>query len=121
MGMKSRKHIVLKAVLIVLGLLIGWWHFRLSLQTIFLMRDEKLLLTAVLLGPFSTLPVVVIGVFRPKLAGVWLVLSGAAFMCLSAIAGPMDTQQMKTGLLLFLLPMCLLGTGFMGLARAQKA
>ena len=47
-----------KPALLVVGTVLGLWHCLISLQTIFVMKDEWLLLFGVVFGPLLTLPAV---------------------------------------------------------------
>jgi hypothetical protein len=49
---------VVKPALLVVGTVLGLWHCLISLQTIFVMKDEWLLLFGVVFGPLLTLPAV---------------------------------------------------------------
>ncbi|HWS17574.1 MAG TPA: hypothetical protein VN223_06145, partial [Candidatus Elarobacter sp.] len=68
----------LKPTLLIVGLVIGTWQCFISLQTIFVMRGEWLLLIALIIGPLSIIPAVVVGLWRPRLSGWWLISAGIA-------------------------------------------
>jgi len=108
---------VLKRVLFITGLVIGAWQGFISLQTIFVMREEWLLLVALIIGPLSIIPAVVLGMWRPRLSGGWLISAGIAFSVVVAVHSGVETVQIQTAFLHFSLPMILLGAGFIWVAK----
>jgi hypothetical protein len=109
----------LKLILLITGVIIGTWQSFISLQTIFVMRNEWLLLIALIIGPLSIIPAVAVSVWRPRSSGWWLISAGIAFSVVVAFHSGIETVQIQTASFLFSLPMILLGTGFVWVAKTH--
>lgn len=102
----------LKVVLLIAGVLIGSWQGFVGLQTIFVMKEEWLLLIALIIGPFSILPAVLVSMWRPRFGGWWLICAGVGFSLLALLHPGLEISQLKSAAFRFSLPMVLLGIGF---------
>jgi len=107
----------LKLILLMAGVLIGTWQGFISLQTIFVMKDEWLLLIALIIGPLSVIPVLVVSRWRPRLGGWWLIIAGIIFFALTLLHRGIEIGQIENSFFLFSLPMILLGAGFIWVAK----
>ena len=107
----------LKVALFIIGIVIGAWQGFISLQTIFVMRDEWLLLIALIIGPLSIIPAVVLSLWKPRLGGSWLIIAGIGFSVVVAAHSGAEMVQLQTAFLHFSLPMILLGVGFIWIAK----
>jgi hypothetical protein len=107
----------LKLILLMAGVLIGTWQAFVSLQTIFVMKNEWLLLVALIIGPLSVVPAAVVSIWRPRLGGWWLVSAGIAFFVIASLHAGIEIGQITTAFSLFSLPMILLGAGFIWIAK----
>ena len=110
----------LKLILLVVGVIVGTWQCFISLQTIFVMRDEWPLLVALLIGPLSIIPAVLVGLWRPRSSGWWLISGGIAFFALTSLHKGIESVQIENAFFLFSLPMILLGAGFIWAAKGHR-
>jgi hypothetical protein len=110
-----------KMAVLIAGVLIGAWQSFISLQTIFVMRDEWLLLVALIIGPLSIIPAVVVSIWKPRLSGWWLISGGIALSGVVALHSGVEAVQIQTALFLYSLPMMLLGVGFVLVAKLGSA
>jgi hypothetical protein len=110
----------LKPILLIVGVIIGTWQGFISLQTIFVMKDEWLLLVTLIIGPLSIIPAVLVSMWRSRLGGWWLISAGIAFFALTLLHRGIESGQIKTAFFLFALPIVLLGVGFVWVARRSR-
>jgi hypothetical protein len=110
----------LKLILLMAGVLIGTWQAFISLQTIFVMKDEWLLLTALIIGPLSVIPALAVSIWRSRLAGWWLISAGIAFFVLTLLHRGIEIGQIENSFSHFSFPMILLGAGFIWVAKADS-
>jgi hypothetical protein len=111
---------VLKPILLLVAVVIGAWEGFISLQTIFVMKNESLLLMALIIGPLSIIPAAAVSMWRSQLAGRWLIGAGIAFFAITSLHRGIEIGQIKTALFLFSLPMILLGVGFIWVAKVES-
>jgi hypothetical protein len=107
----------LKVAFFIIGIVIGAWQGFISLQTMFVMRDEWLLLIALIIGPLSIIPAVVLSLWKPRLGGSWLIIAGIVFFVVVAAHSRVEMAQIQTAFLHFSLPMLVLGIGFIWIAK----
>jgi hypothetical protein len=107
----------LRLILAIAGVIIGLWQGFISLQTIFVMKNEWLLLIALIIGPLSIIPAVAVSMWRPGLGGWWLISAGVTFFVIASLHRGIEITQIRTAFFLFSLPMILLGVGFVWLAK----
>ena len=72
------KRQIISIGLISLCIIIGFWHLRLGMKALFVLRQDEPITSWITLccGPLSTLPAVIFALYRKKLGGVWLILGG---------------------------------------------
>ena len=102
---------IVKLLLVASGLTIGIWYAFLTLQTIFVMRDEWVLLAGLVVGPLSVLPAIVVSIWRPRAAGKWLLAAATAFLVITCTHRGVDGHQVGMSVTKFVLPMVALGVG----------
>jgi hypothetical protein len=110
----------LKAILLIVGFIIGTWQGFISLQTIFVMRHEWLLLIALIIGPLSIIPAVVVSIWRARLGGWWLISAGIAFFAITIFHEGIESGQIESAFFLFALPIILLGLGLVWVAKTHS-
>ena len=104
----------LKIGLFLTGFAIGVWHHVVGMTSIFVFKGTESLFVwlAMILGPLSTLPAVIVSWFRPKIGGYWLV--GGALVCVLSIGigEELTLKQMGIWFLKVSAPMLAIGVGF---------
>jgi hypothetical protein len=113
-----------KYILYILAIVVGLYHFWLTVKAIFVFRNNEPLSLWVftLTGPLSTLPASIVGIFDKRIGGAWLV-GGAVVSFVAAIitAGPKaDFPEGLWFLRTYSGPMFVLGIAFMGLHYWQQ-
>jgi hypothetical protein len=116
MNQKMKKSIT--GVIFIIAFVVGLYHLRLGLTAIFVFKNNEPLSSwiCIISGPLSTLPATITAIFNKKLAGFWLVLGGI----LSFATILPDREHMLSILVVFAVPMILIGLTFIGIASANK-
>lgn len=112
---------VVKAALAVIGTAVGLWHCFISLQTIFVMKDEGLLVLGLVFGPLLTLPAVLSSAWKPRVGGWILTVAACVFLLTSVLHYGIELYQIGVAIAQFVLPMALLGVGFIWCSEEQLA
>lgn len=112
---------LLKPVLAVVGVAIGLWHAYGAAMGFFTASDQEahspLFWVAILCGPGSSLLAVLVGLVKPKPAGIWLISGGILSALAATLANPEPLETLLASVFLFAGPMAALGYGFLVLAR----
>jgi hypothetical protein len=116
MNQKMKK--IITGIIFIIAFAVGLFHLRLGLTAIFVFKNNEPLSSwiCIISGPVSTLPATITAIFNKKLAGFWLVLGGI----LSFAAILPDREHMLTALVIFAVPMILIGVAFIVIAAANK-
>lgn len=99
----------------IIGFVIGAWHLRYALTAIFLFKEDEPWTSWAYMfsGPLSTFPVIIISLFKRKLAGIWLalgsILSTSIFIVsekganeyLLSVAGKVTLPMLILGIIMF--------------------
>ena len=75
--MMSKRQIIFIG-LIILSIIVSIWHLRLGMKALFVFRQDEPITSwvAIFCGPLSTLPAIMIALFKNKIGGSWLILGG---------------------------------------------
>lgn len=106
-------------ILTVAGVAVGVWQFRLATQAIFVFRSGEPLTSwiAMLCGPVSTLPAVVLSLFRKRAGAYWLV-AGSLISFVAFLLGEGGiTENIFPFLWMMATPMLLIGVAMIILTR----
>ena len=117
MGNDSLRVGVLRPALLVVGTVLGLWHCFVSLQSIFVMKDEWLLLFGVVFGPLLTLPAVLTSAWKPRIGGWILTVAAGVFLLTLLFHHGVELYQIGVATSEFVVPMVLLGAGFIWSAK----
>jgi len=73
---RTKKFIFYSAL--IAGGVIGLWHIKLGVKALFVFKENERVMAwiCMLTGPISTLPSILFALFKPRLAGLWLIFSG---------------------------------------------
>lgn len=98
---------------------LGVWHLQLGVQAILLFRNGEPLLSwvAMLCGPISTLPAVLLSCVWRKAAGHWLI-AGAIISFVALLIGEGGlTESIRPFVWMVAAPMSLIGAGLLWASR----
>lgn len=109
-------------LLAIAGVAIGIWHFGLVLPAIFLFRADEPIASwlALLLGPFSTLPAVILALFKNRVGGLWLISGGIISFISMAIAEHFNVENLIPFFIMMSAPMLTVGCIFLIKATLGK-
>jgi len=107
---RDRLLLLLRLILLVIGVWVGWNQFRIAGKAIFVFRNNEPLSSwvFVLVGPMSVLPASILAVFEPKYGGTWLIL-GSIISSLALLAEVKELSSAMYTLTHYTLPMFALG------------
>lgn len=114
MQIKNRQNLLFMG-LIVVGLLIGIWHFRLAMTAIFVFRENESVLSwiAVICGPFTTLIAIILAVFVRRAGSFWLIGGGISSLIAMFVLERLKTENIFPFFYMISLPMIVLGASFL--------
>lgn len=109
-------------VLTVAGIALGAWHLRLASQAIFVFRGGEPLTSwiAMLCGPVSTLPAVVLSLFRTRPGAYWLIAGGLVSFVVFLLGEGGVTENLFPFLRMTTGPMFLIGVAMIILTRKKR-
>lgn len=95
----------------IIGFVIGLWHLYLAQKAIFLFKEGEHWTSwaYMLCGPLSTLPAMVISLFKRKFAGIWLILGSIVSTFIFIVGEKGATEYLFSMAVMFALPMLILG------------
>jgi len=107
--------------LVMLGAAFGVYHLFLGMSSISVFREGGSLPSriAIIAGPFSTLPGVVIAMFRSKLGAALLIAGGIVSLASMSLAAGVGPDSLPF-FLLVVIPMLTLGGGFLFLGKERR-
>ncbi len=100
--------------LIVIGAFIGLWHFRLAMRAVLVFRHDESVLSwvAILSGPLSTLPAIIVSVINRKLGSSWLIIGSLVSLLAMVLGENFKMERVIPFFYMFSTPMIILGIGF---------
>jgi hypothetical protein len=107
--------------LVLLGATIGIYHLFLGISSISVFREGGPLASriAIIAGPFSTLPGVLIAIFRRKLGAALLIAGGVVSLTALSLAAGVSADIVPFSLLVAI-PMIIIGGGFLILQKERR-
>lgn len=108
--------------LVMLGAALGIYHLFLGVSSLAVFRDGVPLASriAIIAGPFSTLPCVIVGIFSRKTGAALLIAGGiVSFVALSLTAGM--SSDIVPFFFLVTIPMVTIGGGFLILKKERES
>jgi hypothetical protein len=117
--MKLTKNNILFSALLIVALVIGWFHLRMGLKAIFVFGNNEPFASwaCIIGGPLSTLPATLTSIFSKKVGGYWLLVGGV--ISLTTYVFPAMDFRILSFLLRVILPMIVLGISFLALSSIR--
>lgn len=110
--MKSTTINVIKYLYVIIGIVIGCWHLRIGMLAIFLFRENEQILSwlIVLSGPLLTLPSIIIGIKKLKIAALCLLCGSIVSLVIMIITEGFGGEHILQFIIKITMPMLLLAT-----------
>lgn len=107
---------------IMIGIIVGIVHFYLGTMAIFVFREEEPLTSwiTILFGPLSTLPAVILSIFRRQIGGMWLIIGSVISLIALAIDQPLNIQKIFRFVIIMSGPMALIGSAILFMSKTNN-
>ena len=101
---------IIRAVIMV-GLVLGIWHFRLALTSIFLFKAGEPVSSwlAMVTGPCLTLPAILLAIFKERIGGFLLIVGGLVSLIAMTIGEHLILENIVPFFYMISAPMVILG------------
>ena len=118
--MTIEKQKIPTGALILIGVVVGIFHLQEGIMAIFVFKNNEPISSWIFMisGPLSTLPATITAYFNKRIGGWWLIFSGIISLCFFFYLAEDRTNM--TFILMNVLPMLLLGFGFLKLPEYQS-